>query len=110
MRRIAGRPTVAALKALTPQKGGVARRQELEQELTDEASWLATPGPVSDRARLLLRDAGLRQLFVVRTNRRPFAIAAQGQSIAELVLDDAVFPRERFGDIRLQRVEVEEKQ
>src|SRR4029079_11925351 len=25
------------------------------------------------------------------------------------VLDEAVFPRERFGDIRLQRVEVEEK-
>src|SRR6185436_147849 len=29
--------------------------------------------------------------------------------VAELVLDDAVYPRERFGDIRLQRVEVEEK-
>jgi CHAD domain-containing protein len=109
MRRIAGKPTVAALKALTPHDNGIAKRLELEQELTDEASWLIASGPVSDRARLLLRDAGLRQLFVVRTNRRPFVIEAREQEIAELVLDDAVFPRERFGDIRLQRVEVEEK-
>jgi triphosphatase len=109
MRRVAGKPTIAALKALTPSDNGIASRQELEQELTDEASWLTASGPVSDRARLLLRDAVLRELFIVRTNRRPFAIAAQDQEIAELVLDEAVFPRERFGDIRLQRVEVEEK-
>lgn len=109
LRRVAGRPAIAALKALTPSDNGVSRRQEFEQELTDEASWLTTPGPVSDRARLLLRDAALRQLFVVRTQRRPFVIEAHEQEVAELVLDDALFPRERFGDIRLQRVEVEQK-
>jgi CHAD domain-containing protein len=109
LRRAEGRPTVATLKALTPQEGGLARRRELEQELTDEASWLSMTGPVSDRARLLLRDAGLRQLFVVKTNRRPFAVEARETEIAELVLDQSVFPRERFGDIWLQRVEVEQK-
>ena len=110
LRRAAGKGTVATLKALTPQHDGPAARQELEQDVLDEASWLATLGPVSERVRLLLRDDGLRQLFVVRTNRRPFAIEARETEVAELVLDDAVFPRERFGDIQLQRVEVEEKQ
>src|SRR5204863_205156 len=90
-----------------PQEDGVSRRRELEQELADEAIWLQTAGPVSDRARLLLRDAGLRQLFVVRTQRRPFAIEAQEQEVAELVLDDAVFPRERLGEIRDLDVHIE---
>ena len=47
MRRIAGKSTVATLKALTAHQEGPARRQELEQEVLDEASWLNTLGPVS---------------------------------------------------------------
>src|SRR5215216_326237 len=49
LRRVAGKSTVATLKALARQQDGPAVRQELEQAVLDEATWLGTLGPVSER-------------------------------------------------------------
>jgi triphosphatase len=108
LRRVEGRATVATLKAVTRNGRGPAVRREVEQELSDEETLAREAGSVSDRVRLLVRDDILRPLFQVKTKRRPFAVQMGEAEVAELVLDDAVFPRERFGDTRLQRVEVEE--
>lgn len=96
----------ATLKSLKKGSGGLRGRLELNQQ--SAAADFADDGPVSERVRLLGAAQSLRPLFEVETNRRRYLVQRDGQTVAELSLDDT---RIKAGGVEiehLRRVEVEE--
>jgi len=108
VRRRAGR-VETTLKDLSPATKGLRRRLEVTQALP--ASGLAgldRDGEVGWRVTALAGTRPLKQVLEVRTRRRPFDLAVNGETVAELALDDTVIAvgHERRC-LRLSRVEVE---
>jgi CHAD domain-containing protein len=121
------------MKSLSPAEGNLRRRREISEPLKDDkpATVRKAPGPVGERARALLGDRQLRQMFKIRTRRQKFALLlkdapddedrnggdADGSEgdvregdfrIGEVLLDASEIPLGKDEEpTRLRRIEVE---
>lgn len=123
VRKKSGSVAEATMKSLSPAEGNVRRRREITEPLADDKldTLGRVPGPVGERARLLLGGRDARPMFEVRTRRQKFALlledpadgsgnGASGEAvrIGEVLLDSSEIPLDGGrGSARLSRVEVE---
>ncbi|MHB8328551.1 MAG: CYTH domain-containing protein, partial [Acidimicrobiales bacterium] len=108
IRRRAGVAEVT-LKSTAPATGGLRRRLEVTEPLTDAGlGGLGTDGPVGWRLKALVGSRPLHEVLEVRTRRRPYEWRVADEPVAEVALDETVIA---VGDdrhpVRLRRVEVE---
>ncbi|MHB8681728.1 MAG: CYTH and CHAD domain-containing protein [Acidimicrobiales bacterium] len=106
VRRKAGGAEVT-LKGTTPAVGGLRRRLEVTEPLPREGPQGLSDGPVGWRLRALAGRRPLRDVFEVRTRRRPFELEVDGKAVGEIALDETVIEVANGRPVRLRRVEVE---
>jgi triphosphatase len=100
----------ATLKSLAEGDDGLRRRTEFTEALVggDAGVLLDASGPVGTRTRLAAGTMPLVPLFDVRTRRREYRLAIDGDSAGEIAVDRTTIP---LGDgreaARIRRIEVE---
>src|SRR5918996_5032734 len=100
----------ATLKSLAESDDGLRRRTEFTQALTggDVEGLLGASGPVGTRTRLAAGTMPLVPLFDVRTRRREFRLAIDGDSAGEIAVDRTTIPLGNGREAaRIRRIEVE---
>jgi CHAD domain-containing protein len=107
--RRAGGRIEATLKSLAPSVDAVRTRREISEELPSASpeAILRSEGGLGERVRAVAGRAPLRQLFEVRTRRRTFVLAVEGENSGEIALDETTIPVGDGAPGRLRRVEVE---
>jgi CHAD domain-containing protein len=104
-----GRASEATLKDDRPaEASGLRTRLEFTEPLDDgTVASLSADGPVGRRVRAVIGRRRLQQILEVRTRRRPFALRAGGEDVAELTLDETAVVVGTGRPLQLRRVEVE---
>jgi CHAD domain-containing protein len=104
-----GRASEATLKDDRPaDASGLRTRLEFTEPLDDgTVASLSADGPVGRRVRAVIGRRRLQQILEVRTRRRPFALRAGGEDVAELTLDETAVMVGAGRPLQLRRVEVE---
>ena len=104
-----GRRDEATLKDTKPATtSGLRTRLEVTEALTGgDLGRLGTAGPVGQRVWAVCGTRPLREMFVVRTRRRPFSLRMGGDEVAEIALDDTVIGTGEQQPAHLHRIEVE---
>src|ERR671910_2091376 len=84
----------ATMKSLTPAEGGLRRRREISEPLSDDkpATLREAGGPVGGRSRTLVGGRELRTLFRLETSRKGFGLLREDSTdgnvrIGEISLD-----------------------
>jgi triphosphatase len=104
-----GRVWQATLKDRAPATDGLRRRLEVSQPLpSGTIEGLDLAGPVGRFVSALAGGRDLVRVMEVRTRRRPYDLLLDGETVAELALDESAFDLGPGQEpLKLRRVEVE---
>src|SRR5207248_3992999 len=107
-RRVGAEATLKSLDSLHP-NASLRSRRELSQEVGqgDPAVLAAGEGRVGERVRAVAGRKPLVPLFEVRTRRHVFSVAADGEAVGEIAVDQTRILPPGGPAVRLRRVELE---